>query len=261
MKAVLVARVLLPATVASVAGAVAIGSLVLGAEAPVVATAAAVAIGAGGVTVAAAAHRITPETPAVEVREQKGPRLRRRQLLLGAGAGTAAAVAVAVAFPASRRVGDATERLRTTSWFDGARLVDADGALVRADDVVTGELVTVYPEHAVGSVDSQAVLVREGPGRFVPDDERPDWVPEGIAVYSKLCTHMACPLGLYQQQTGTLLCPCHQAVFDLLDGGRALQGPARRALPQLPIRIDDDGHLVARGDFSDAVGTGFWGRP
>ncbi len=261
MKALLVARVVVPAVLTAVAGAVAVGSLVLGAEAPVVGLAAAFALVAGGVTVAAGVHRLAPAEPDVETREQKGPRLRRRQLLLGAGAGTAAAVAVAVAFPASRRVSDATDRLRTTHWFDGARVVDADGELVRADEVADGELLTVYPEHAVGSVDSQAVLVREGEDRFSPDAERMDWTPAGIAVYSKLCTHMACPLGLYQQQSGTLLCPCHQAVFDLLDSGRALQGPARRALPQLPIRIDDDGYLIARGDFSDAVGTGFWGRP
>jgi nitrite reductase/ring-hydroxylating ferredoxin subunit len=49
----------------------------------------------------------------------------------------------------------------------------------------------------------------------------------GIVVYSKLCTHMACPLGLYEQQSGTLLCPCHQALFDVLDGGR-VRSPARR---------------------------------
>ena len=132
---------------------------------------------------------------------------------------------------------------------------------VEETEVVEGELLTVYPEGAVGDVDAQAVLIREEPGRFAPDPERSDWAPEGIVIYSKLCTHMACPVGLYQQQQGTLLCPCHQASFDVLDGGRAVHGPARRALPQLPIRIGADDTLVARGDFSDAVGTGFWGRP
>jgi ubiquinol-cytochrome c reductase iron-sulfur subunit len=40
-----------------------------------------------------------------------------------------------------------------------------------------------------------------------------------------------------------------------------LRGPAHRPLPRLPLGVEADGLLVARGDFTDAVGTGFWGRP
>lgn len=214
-----------------------------------------------GLAAALVAKRVAPGEPDEEPREQKGPDQQRRRLILGAGAGAAVLTATAVAFPAARRAGPAADRLRSTSWSEGRRVVDASGTLVRARSVAVGELLTVYPEGAIDAVDSQAVLVREDPSRFVPDAERPDWIADGIAVYSKLCTHMACPLGLYQQRSGTLLCPCHQAVFDLLDGGRAVQGPARRALPQLPVGVDPDGYVVARGDFSDAVGTGFWGRP
>ena len=220
-----------------------------------------IAVVLGGIGLALLAKRLSPGERDEEPREQKGPDQRRRQLILGAGAGAAALTATAVAFPAARRAGPASDRLRSTSWSDGRRVVDAEGRLILADQVALGELLTVYPEGAIDAIDSQAVLIRESPARFTADPERPDWAPDGIAVYSKLCTHMACPLGLYQQRSGTLLCPCHQAVFDLLDGGRAVQGPARRALPQLPLRIDADGSLVARGDFSDAVGTGFWGRP
>jgi ubiquinol-cytochrome c reductase iron-sulfur subunit len=35
-------------------------------------------------------------------------------------------------------------------------------------------------------------------------------------------------------------------------------GPAAVPLPQLPLRIDDAGYLVADGDFSDPVGPSFW---
>jgi ubiquinol-cytochrome c reductase iron-sulfur subunit len=198
---------------------------------------------------------------AEEERLQHGPHRPGRRRLLGLGIGAAALTAGGLSVPAARRVADSSDRLRTTAWRAGVRIVDADGVPIVAARVTDGELATVYPEGSVGAVDSQAVLVREPPGRFAPDPERPDWIADGIVVYSKLCTHMACPLGLYQQTSGTLLCPCHQAVFDVLDGGRAISGPARRALPQLPVAIDDAGHLVALGDFSDAVGTGFWSRP
>jgi ubiquinol-cytochrome c reductase iron-sulfur subunit len=214
-----------------------------------------------GTAVAMWAKAIDHEETLEEKREQKGPDRRRRLVLLGLGAGAAVATAGVLSVPAARRVETATNRLRSTRWSAGSRAVDSSGVLVVADQVNEGEVLTIYPEGAVDQVDSQAVLIREPPERFTVDVERRDWVVDGIVVYSKLCTHMACPLGLYQQQTGTLLCPCHQAVFDVLDSGRAIHGPARRALPQLPIEIDADGHIVAVGDFSDAVGTGFWGRP
>jgi ubiquinol-cytochrome c reductase iron-sulfur subunit len=57
-----------------------------------------------------------------------------------------------------------------------------------------------------------------------------------------------------------LLCPCHQSTFAVDEGCRPIFGPATRALPQLPLAVDDDGFLIAAGDFSDPVGPGFWDR-
>ena len=37
-------------------------------------------------------------------------------------------------------------------------------------------------------------------------------------------------------------------------------GPATRSLPQLPLGTDDEGYLIATGDFSGPVGPGFWDR-
>jgi ubiquinol-cytochrome c reductase iron-sulfur subunit len=71
---------------------------------------------------------------------------------------------------------------------------------------------------------------------------------------------MACPVGLFQEQQGTAVCPCHQAVFDLRNAGRVVSGPAGRALPSLPLDVDRAGKLVALDGFTDAVGTGFWAR-
>jgi ubiquinol-cytochrome c reductase iron-sulfur subunit len=242
-------------------GTVAVAGAVLGWSERLVLAVVGAAVVVLGCAVALWAKAIDHDETLEEKRDQKGPDRRRRLMLLGLGAGAAVATAGVLSVPAARRVDTATRRLRSTRWDAGLRAVDSSGQLVVADQVPVGEVLTIYPEGAVDQVDSQAVLIREPPERFTVDEERSDWVADGIVVYSKLCTHMACPLGLYQQQTGTLLCPCHQAVFDVLDGGRAIHGPARRALPQLPIRIDAGGHIVAQGDFSDAVGTGFWGRP
>ena len=76
--------------------------------------------------------------------------------------------------------------------------------------------------------------------------------------YSKICTHVGCPVSLYEQQTGRILCPCHQSQFDVNDGARPVFGPAARPLPQLPITVDDEGYFIAVSDFTEPVGPGFW---
>ena len=73
-----------------------------------------------------------------------------------------------------------------------------------------------------------------------------DWGYQGIVAYSKICTHVGCPVGLYEQQTHHLLCPCHQSTFDVTDDCKVIFGPAERPLPQLPITVDAEGYLVAQ---------------
>ncbi|MGH3523362.1 MAG: menaquinol-cytochrome C reductase, partial [Mycobacterium sp.] len=48
--------------------------------------------------------------------------------------------------------------------------------------------------------------------------------------------------------------------FDALTYAKPIFGPAARALAQLPITIDTNGHLVAGGDFVEPVGPAFWER-
>ena len=87
-----------------------------------------------------------------------------------------------------------------------------------------------------------------------------NWTHEGIVAYSKICTHVGCPAALYEQTTHHILCPCHQSTFDAADGAKVIFGPAARPLPQLPISVDDQGYLVAQGDFAVPVGPSFWER-
>ena len=78
--------------------------------------------------------------------------------------------------------------------------------------------------------------------------------------YSKICTHIGCPTSLYEAQTNRILCPCHQSQFDALQYGKPVFGPAARALPELPIDVDEDGFLYANGNFIEPVGPAFWER-
>ncbi len=89
---------------------------------------------------------------------------------------------------------------------------------------------------------------------------RENWGVDGILCYSKICTHVGCPISLWEQQTHHLLCPCHQSTFDLADGGKVIFGPAGHPLPQLPMGVDDEGYLIAMSDFLEPVGPSYWER-
>lgn len=99
--------------------------------------------------------------------------------------------------------------------------------------------------------DAQKAIEREGQEDFHYGD---------YYAYSKICTHIGCPTSLYEAQTNRILCPCHQSQFDALRYGKPVFGPAARALPQLPITVDDEGYLVAQGNFIEPVGPAFWER-
>ena len=81
-----------------------------------------------------------------------------------------------------------------------------------------------------------------------------------LFAFTKVCSHLGCPSSLFEQQSYRILCPCHQSQFDALHFAKPIFGPAARALAQLPITIDQDGYLVANGDFIEPVGPAFWER-
>ena len=248
----------------------------------------AVALGGLGLGFVLWARRFMPHQPVVEARhpiastEEEVDRFRqeyeqgelllgRRKLLVRSAGLALATLGAALLFPI-RSLGPRPGRgLKSTPYQRGTYLVTAENERVRADDVNVNGVLTVFPEVApdpddpeaeprpAAQADSPTLLIR-------PDTEvvarkgREGWTPDGLVAYSKLCTHVGCPVGLYQADEHLLLCPCHQSTFDVLDGARAVFGPATRSLPQLPIAIDTEGFVVARGDFSAPTGAGFWDR-
>ena len=134
---------------------------------------------------------------------------------------------------------------------------DPSGRPIKAADVTVGSVFHVIPEdldEVEHPLDEKAkAVVLAGPPRSRRDLRRAEdaesWSYDGIVAYSKICTHVGCPVALYEQQTHHLLCPCHQSTFDVADGARSIFGPAKRPLPQLPITVDDEGYLIAQSDF------------
>ena len=188
--------------------------------------------------------------------------LKRRKLLTGLAGAAFAALGGALLFPI-RSLGPRPGRdLKRTAFRDGPlRVVTEDGRPVRPDDLPVDGVLTVWPEGHVGAPDAPTLLIHTRPTQELRlGSEHLGWVVDGIVAYSKLCTHTGCPVGLYQAEEALLLCPCHQSTFDVLRGAKPIFGPAARSLPQLPLATDDDGYLVATGDFEDPVGPGFWDR-
>jgi ubiquinol-cytochrome c reductase iron-sulfur subunit len=137
-------------------------------------------------------------------------------------------------------------------------VVDVDGHPIRPEDLPLSGVTTVFPEGHEEEPDSQTLLLRVPEDSLALPEDRSDWAPEGCLAYSKICTHAGCPVGLYRAEAGELLCPCHQSTFDVYTGATPVFGPAARALPQLPLELNEEGYLVARGDFSEPVGPSFW---
>ncbi len=199
------------------------------------------------------------DTDTVET-ELSEPTTRRGFLvaILGASVG---ALAVALGFPI-RSLGQRPGReLFETSWRFGVRLVDDNGEPIAANTLETGAAMTVFPEGARDAADSVAILLRVNSNDLVLSANRKQWAPEGYIAFSKICTHAGCPVGLFDVDTGYLVCPCHQSSFDVLHGATPRFGPAARPLPQLPIVIDENGYLVSNGEMSGPVGPGFSNLP
>lgn len=170
------------------------------------------------------------------------------------------------------------DKLAHTIWEPGMRVVrDVVGTPILASEVEMGDLINGtaeamfpteengYPElHGAEEQAEKAkaaiIVVRMDPDEITPLEGREKWTVDGIICYSKICTHVGCPISLYERTTHHVLCPCHQSTFDLADHARVVFGPAARPLPQLPLAVDDEGYLVAQSDFTEPIGASFWER-
>jgi ubiquinol-cytochrome c reductase iron-sulfur subunit len=152
--------------------------------------------------------------------------------------------------------------LATTAWKKGVRLIRQNGTPVRLGDLSIGSIESVFPdvEHGTKIADSPTLLIRMRPEELQVVEGREDWSIDGHIAYSSVCTHLGCPVKLYEQQTHHLFCPCHQSTFAANEGCKVVFGPAARPLPQLAISLDDEGYFVAQGDYAEAVGPSYWER-
>ena len=205
--------------------------------------------------------------------------LKRRPILKATGATAMGLFALPLGVQLAGSMGNPTKALeesKETIWDvpkggKPIRLVrDVERTPIKASDVAIGSVFHILPEtikdskHVLADKAKAAVLLmRLHPSAFANDslgEKAKSWGYEGIVAYSKICTHVGCPVGLYEQQTHHLLCPCHQSTFDVTRDCNVIFGPAKRALPQLKITVDDEGYLVAPQGFVEPVGPSYWER-
>ena len=168
--------------------------------------------------------------------------------------------------------------LQHTIWKKGMRLVrDVVGTPIKASELEIGDLVNAAPEALfpteengypeiegvplqVQKAKGAIIIVKMEPEEIKHGEGRDNWTVEGVICYSKICTHVGCPISLYERTTHHVLCPCHQSTFDLADSAKVIFGPAHRPLPQLPLAVDEEGYLIAQADFNEPVGASYWER-
>ncbi|TCC05527.1 ubiquinol-cytochrome c reductase iron-sulfur subunit [Kribbella soli] len=163
--------------------------------------------------------------------------------------------------------------LYNTIWAKGIRVVnDVTDRPIKPSDLVVGQLVNAAPanlaplqeenasEYQNAKAKAAVIVVRIKPSEIRTKPGRENWGIDGILCYSKICTHVGCPISLYEQTTHHVLCPCHQSTFDLADSAKVVFGPAARPLPQLPLAVDSEGYLVAQSGFHEPVGPSFFER-
>ncbi len=237
-----------------------------------------VALAGIGVGVVAWGKYLTPHGPFVQEREElkssdvdrdafyksleRGTKVLGRRSFLGKMLGVSlGAFGILQLFPFLRSLGPVPGKsLYVTDWKNGSQVTKVDGSPVTVNDLEVGGAMTVFPEGFIGNAVDQVILVRPSNFNLVTRPGRETWGPQGYLAFSKVCTHAGCPVGLYQELTQQLLCPCHQSLFDVLTGATPVFGPAPRPLPQLPLSVDTNGVLRSQSGFNEPIGPGFWER-
>ena len=82
--------------------------------------------------------------------------------------------------------------------------------------------------------------------------------PDGdIVAFSQICQHLGCIWGFVAQGKSPTVnpsfvapspvgyCPCHGSVYDLLESGKVIGGPAPRPAPQVQLQTDSSGDIYA----------------
>jgi rieske iron-sulfur protein len=178
----------------------------------------------------------------------------RRALL-----GGAAALGVLLPLGALAQEPDPATKLRPQP---GDRLVFADGdrtgqPLAPADLAPGAAPISAWPKEPAaklvrdGSRLNLVRVLRVEPGEL--SAKAAESAADGIVAYAAMCSHAGCDVLGWSAESHHLVCPCHGSEFAALDAAAVAKGPATKPLAMLPLRVEGNELVVARG-FTRAVG-------
>jgi Rieske Fe-S protein len=142
---------------------------------------------------------------------------------------------------------------------EGDQLTPVDGAGPLApDNIATGAKPKLaWPmDPSTGTVRSgsrlnKLLVLRLDPSSL--DDITRARAADGIVAYSAICPHAGCDVTGWAESEQVLECPCHSSHYNPRDAGAVIDGPTQRALPALPLKIQD-GKLVVAKPFTSRPG-------
>ena len=165
----------------------------------------------------------------------------RRQVIRIAAAGAAVALAPLGALAAE-------ERPQAGDLFV-ADDVEKDPVAIKAAEVQPGKPMLAFPfDPASKKIRNESrlnkvILVKLADSDL--DASSKERAASGILAFSAICTHQACEAKTWVSADKSLVCFCHASKFAVLDAGRVVAGPAPRALPMLPLKLQGDQLMVA----------------
>jgi len=186
----------------------------------------------------------------VDRQTQHGCRIERRAAL---GLGICFTLAPGLAFAQTDptrerpREGDvlvATDNDKPTPLTSGDLEVGAKQTMVWPMDAASGVVRN-------GSRLNKVLLLRLDPTGF--DPATVERAADGVVAYSAVCTHAGCDVVTWHADRRLLECPCHSSMYDPMEAGKVVGGPAPRPLPALPLRVAD-GRLVVAKPFTGRAG-------
>jgi rieske iron-sulfur protein len=186
--------------------------------------------------------------------DRNGFQLCRRQAMLGA------ALALSPWLNISARAEDQPDETTKPPQI-GDHFVFLSGPkkdqTARIDDLeLGGPQAQAYPADPKGVVrDGSALnlvlLVRVGNDGL--DEQTRKLSADGVAAYSAICTHQACPVSQWSDEKKAMVCSCHQSTYDPKNSAKVIFGPAPAPLAGLPLK-SDNGVLIVAGKFDGLVG-------
>ncbi|MBL8471458.1 MAG: Rieske (2Fe-2S) protein [Rhodocyclaceae bacterium] len=129
--------------------------------------------------------------------------------------------------------------------------------LTSADIKFEKKQLIVWPQDAKssklrdGSRLNRIVVIKLDPKQMDADTAKA--AADGVVAYSAVCVHQNCDVNGWLAKEKEFLCICHFSKYSPLRKGAVTGGPAPRALPIIPLKIED-GKLAIAGDFSAPPG-------